>query len=267
MRVGHWRRFIFMTQMWRGRGRGGGFEKRSWKKRGPWRSYPLHGNVKGDVSGEKKLSSQWENQGRCVRGKEAIQAVGKSGEMCQGKRSCPGSGKIRGDVSGGKKLSRQWENQGRCVRGKETVQAVGNSMGMCQGKRLFKEWRSLAIQELSRKMCQGQKKLSSPREYQRRCVCVCGGGGGEAVQPTEIPKEMCVGGGEGGKLSSPREYQRRCVCGGGGGGGAVQYTGIPKEMCQRKRSCPVHGNTKGDVSGEKKLSGQWGTQWRCVLAI
>ena len=102
---------------------------------------------------------------------EAILCMETSREMCQGKRSCPVSGKIRGDVSGEKKLSRQWETQWGCVRGKD-----------------FKEGRSLAIQELSRKMCHGKTKLSSPWEYQRRRVR-----GKEAVHSMGISNETCQG--------------------------------------------------------------------------
>ena len=88
------------------------------------RSCPVSGKIRGDVSGEKKLSSQWENQGRCVRGKEAVQAVGNSMGMCQGKRLQRGAvlgdtGTVKEDVS--------WENK--------AVQPMGISKETCQGKR------------------------------------------------------------------------------------------------------------------------------------
>ena len=72
------------------------------------------GSVKGDVSREEKLSSQWENQGRCVRGnivfKEGrpLTTQEVSREMCQGKRNCQVHGNIKGDVSGGKTVFKEW---------------------------------------------------------------------------------------------------------------------------------------------------------------
>ena len=124
------------------------------------RNCPGSGELNGDVSGKKTFQ----------RG-AVLGDTGTVKEDVSGEKSCPFHGSIKGGVSGEKKLSSPWEYQRRCVRGKETVQAVGNSMEMYLGKRLFKEGRSLAIQELSRKMCQGEK----------------------AVQPTGISKEMCQG--------------------------------------------------------------------------